>query len=136
METAANLAQKKIFILTYYKSFYILRQPQDLRKQVDLNIGTGGGEMTKDDLVTEVVKICKGDDLSKRLVSDIIDATFASIGKSIKKEKRFSYPAFGTFTVRNRKARIGRNPQTGAEIKIKASKTVGFKPAPTLKSSL
>ena len=41
--------------------------------------------MTKDDLVTVVVKSCKGDDLSKRLVSDVIDATFESIGKSIKK---------------------------------------------------
>ena len=92
--------------------------------------------MTKDELVTSVVKSCKGDELSKRLVSDIIDATFDIIGKSIKKEKRFAYPSFGTFTVRNRKARKGRNPQTGAEIKIKASKTVGFKPAPTLKSSL
>ena len=92
--------------------------------------------MTKDELVITVVKSCKGDDLSKRLVSDVIDATFDSIGKSIKKEKRFSYPAFGTFTIRNRKARKGRNPQTGEEIKIKASKTVGFKRAPTLKSSL
>ena len=92
--------------------------------------------MTKDELVITVVKSCKSDDLSKRLVSDVIDATFDSIGKSIKKEKRFSYPAFGTFTVRNRKARKGRNPQTGEEIKIKASKTVGFKPAPTLKSFL
>ena len=92
--------------------------------------------MTKDELVITVVKSCKGDDLSKRLVSDVIDATFDSIGKSIKKEKRFSYPVFGTFTVRNRKARKGRNPQTGEEIKIKASKTVRFKPAPTLKSSL
>ena len=92
--------------------------------------------MTKDELVSAVVKSCKGDDLTKRLVSDIIDATFETIGKSIKKEKRFAYPSFGTFTVRNRKARKGRNPQTGAEIKIKASKTVGFKPAPTLKSSL
>jgi DNA-binding protein HU-beta len=92
--------------------------------------------MTKDDLIISVVKTCKGDDLSKRLVADVIDAAFESIGKSIKKEKRFSYPAFGTFTVRNRKARKGRNPQTGEEIKIKASKTVGFKPAPSLKSSL
>ena len=96
----------------------------------------GTSTMTKDDLINTVVKTCKGDDLSKRLVSDVIDAAFESIGKSIKKEKRFSYPAFGTFTVRNRKARKGRNPQTGEEIKIKASKTVGFKPAPTLKSSL
>ena len=92
--------------------------------------------MTKDELVMAVIKSCKGDELSKRLVSDIIDATFENIGKSIKKDKRFSYPSFGTFTVRNRKARMGRNPQTGAEIKIKASKTVGFKPAPTLKGSL
>mgnify|MGYP004007161799 FL=1 len=92
--------------------------------------------MTKDELVTAVIKSCKGDELSKRLVSDIIDATFENVGKSIKKDKRFSYPSFGTFTVRNRKARMGRNPQTGAEIKIKASKTVGFKPAPTLKGSL
>ena len=42
----------------------------------------------------------------------------------------------GTFTVRNRKARKGRNPQTGATIKIKASKSVGFKPSPKLKGSL
>ena len=96
----------------------------------------GTNTVTKDDLINAVVKTCKGDDLSKRLVSDVIDAAFESIGKSIKKEKRFSYPAFGTFTVRNRKARKGRNPQTGEEIKIKASRTVGFKPAPTLKSSL
>ena len=96
----------------------------------------GTSTMTKDDLINTVVKTCKGDDLSKRLVSDVIDPAFEAIGKSIKKEKRFSYPAFGTFTVRNRKARKGRNPQTGEEIKIKASKTVGFKPAPTLKSSL
>ena len=54
----------------------------------------------------------------------------------IKKEKRFAYPGFGTFTVRARKARTGRNPQTGEAIKIKASKTVGFKPAPTLKNTL
>ena len=92
--------------------------------------------MTKDELISAVIKSCKGDDLTKRLVSDVIDATFENIGKSIKKEKRFAYPSFGTFTVRNRKARKGRNPQTGAEIKIKASKTVGFKPAPTLKGSL
>jgi len=92
--------------------------------------------MTKDELIIAVIKSCKGDELSKRLVSDIIDATFENVSKSVKKDKRFSYPSFGTFTVRNRKARMGRNPQTGAEIKIKASKTVGFKPAPTLKSSL
>ena len=92
--------------------------------------------MTKDELIVAVVKSCKGDDVSKRLAGDIVDATFQAIAKTVKKEKRFAMPGFGTFTVRNRKARKGRNPQTGEEIKIKASKTVGFKPAPTLKNSL
>jgi DNA-binding protein HU-beta len=92
--------------------------------------------MTKDELIVAVMKSCKSDDLSKRLTTDIIDNTFDAISKSIKKDKRFAYPSFGTFTVRNRKARAGRNPQTGEAIKIKASKTVGFKPSPTLKNSL
>ena len=92
--------------------------------------------MTKDDLINSVIKSCKDPNLSKRLTGDVLDAVFENISKAIKKEKRFAYPSFGTFTVRNRKARKGRNPQTGEEIKIKASKTVGFKPAPTLKTSL
>ena len=92
--------------------------------------------MTKDELIASVIKSCKDPNLSKRLTNDILDAAFDSIVKAIKKEKRFAYPGFGTFTVRSRKARKGRNPQTGEEIKIKASKTVGFKPSPTLKGSL
>jgi DNA-binding protein HU-beta len=92
--------------------------------------------MTKDELISAVIKKCEKDDLSKRLVGDIIDSAFSAIGKSVKKEKRFAYPSFGTFTVRSRKARTGRNPQTGEALKIKASKTVGFKPSPTLKNSL
>ena len=92
--------------------------------------------MTKADLIEAVMKSCKDDGLTKRLTGDIIDNAFSAISKSIKKDKRFSYPDFGTFTVRNRKARKGRNPQTGKEIKIKASKTVGFKPSPKLKGSL
>jgi len=92
--------------------------------------------MTKEQLIETVIKSCKGDDISKRLTEDVIDAAFKNIQKAIKRNKRFSYPGFGTFLVRNRKARKGRNPQTGAEIEIRASKTVGFKPAPKLKNSL
>ena len=92
--------------------------------------------MTKSDLIEAVMKSVKDDDLSKRLTADILDNTFSVISKSIKKEKRFSYPGFGTFNVKNRKARKGRNPQTGEELKIKASKSVGFKPSPKLKGSL
>jgi len=92
--------------------------------------------MTKEQLIETVIKSCKGDDISKRLTENVIDAAFKNIQKAIKRNKRFSYPGFGTFLVRNRKARKGRNPQTGAEIEIRASKTVGFKPAPKLKNSL
>ncbi|UCD85979.1 MAG: HU family DNA-binding protein, partial [Deltaproteobacteria bacterium] len=75
-------------------------------------------------------------DLSKAATEKLIDEAFSAIAGAIRKDKRFSYPGFGTFTVRSRKARTGRNPQTGATIHIKASKTVGFKPAPGLKDSL
>jgi DNA-binding protein HU-beta len=88
--------------------------------------------MTKADLIETVA--AKG--MTKKAASELVDALFVTIGKSIKKEGRFAYPGFGTWTVRSRKARKGRNPQTGAEIKIKASKTVGFKPAKELKSGL
>jgi len=89
--------------------------------------------MTKGDLVNAVAKSAK---ISKRAAGEAVDATFQGISRGIKKSKRFQVPGFGTFTVRSRKARVGRNPQTGAEINIKASRTVGFKPAPVLKKGL
>jgi DNA-binding protein HU-beta len=89
--------------------------------------------MTKQDLIEAV---SKSTGLSKRGAANAVDATIDSITKGIKKEKRLALSGFGTFTVRRRKARTGRNPRTGEEIKINASKTVGFKPAPALKTGL
>jgi DNA-binding protein HU-beta len=89
--------------------------------------------MTKADLI---VAVATQGTMTKKAAGGMVDVLFATIGKAIKKDGRFSYPGFGTWTVRSRKARKGRNPQTGAEIKIKASKTVGFKPARELKSGL
>jgi len=89
--------------------------------------------MTKGELIDAVAKSAK---ISKVAAGEALDATFESIAKAIKKSKRFQVPDFGTFTVRSRKARKGRNPQTGAAINIKASRTVGFKPAPVLKKGL
>ena len=51
-------------------------------------------------------------------------------------QQRFAYPEFGIWTVRTRKARNGRNPRTGAPIRIKASKTVSFRPAKSFKTKL
>jgi len=89
--------------------------------------------MTKGDLINAVAKAAK---VSKRAAGDAVDKTFSSVAKSIKKDKRFQMAGFGTFTVRSRKARKGRNPQTGAVLNIKASRTVGFKPAPILQKGL
>jgi DNA-binding protein HU-beta len=92
--------------------------------------------MTKAELVDEVVKASKNTNLSKKAAGEVLDIVFEAVGKAIKKDARFSFPGFGTFSVKKRAARKGRNPRTGAEIRIKASKTVGFKPAPGLKKSL
>lgn len=90
--------------------------------------------MTKAELIETVGKMHK--DLSKKAIAELMDNTFEQLARSLKKDGRFTYPGFGTFSVRKRKARTGRNPQNGAPIKIKASKTVGFKPAPTLKQTI
>jgi len=89
--------------------------------------------MTKQDLIEAV---SKATGLSKRGAAGAVDATITGIAKGIKKDKRLAISGFGTFTVRRRKSRTGRNPRTGEEITINATKTVGFKPAPALKADL
>jgi DNA-binding protein HU-beta len=90
-------------------------------------------EMTKQDLVEAVAK---STGLSKRGAAGAVEATIEGIAKGIRKDKRLALSGFGTFTVRRRKARTGRNPRTGEEITIGASKTVGFKAAPALKTGI
>lgn len=91
--------------------------------------------MTKAELIEAVAAKAEGQ-LTKKAAGEVVDTVFATLGKAIKKDGRFSYPGFGTWTVRTRKARKGRNPQTGQVITIKASKTVGFRPAKELKGAL
>jgi DNA-binding protein HU-beta len=67
---------------------------------------------------------------ANQVATDLVDA----IVKTMKKEGKFTLPSFGTFTVRKTKARKGKNPRTGEDIKIKAGKTVRFKASPTLKA--
>ncbi len=91
--------------------------------------------MTKAELIEKLQK-SSGKDMSKKALGEVVDEVFDLISKSVKKDKRFAYPGFGTFTLRKRAARVGRNPRTGEEIKIGPSKSVSFKPAPNFKSSL
>ena len=90
--------------------------------------------MTKAELIEKVQAEVQA--LNKKQTGELVDAIFEVVGKAIKEEGRFAYPQFGTFAVRERKARKGHNPRTGKEIKIPASKTVAFKPAPNLKEGL
>jgi len=90
--------------------------------------------MTKSDLISAITKEVHG--LSKKAIGDVVDACFTNLARGIKKDKRFTYPGFGTWTMKARKARKGVNPQTGQPISIKASKTCTFKPSLEFKKSL
>ena len=89
--------------------------------------------MTKADLIEAVAKEIGQ---PKRTVGRIIDATFDQIARSIKKEKRFWVPGFGTFSLRRRKARPGFNPRTHSPMTIPAARSIGFRAAPELKKGL
>lgn len=89
--------------------------------------------MSKAELIEHVAEQAG---LSKKAAGEAVDAVFDGIAKALKKEGSFTLIGFGGFAVRKRAARTGRNPQTGEEIKIKASKAVGFKASKTLNASL
>lgn len=90
--------------------------------------------MTKAELVDLICQKQPG--LTKKAGAELLDAVFDSVQQTIKADEKFSYPGFGTFTVRHRKARSGTDPRTKATIQIPASKTVGFKPAKSFKDAL
>jgi DNA-binding protein HU-beta len=73
---------------------------------------------------------------SKAAAERAVAAVFGGIRQGLKKKKTVQIVGFGTFSVRMRKARQGRNPQTGATITIRASKTVAFKAGKALKQSV
>lgn len=75
-------------------------------------------------------------DLSKADAGRAVDAAFEAITKALKKNDKVSLVGFGTFEVRKRAARTGRNPKTGETIKIKASKVPGFKAGKALKDAV
>ena len=91
--------------------------------------------MTKTQFIDQVAGSAEAD-MSKKDTEALLDAMFAVMGKAVRDEGRFSYPGFGVLKLQERGARTGRNPQTGAPVKIKASRTVVFRPAPALKDSL
>jgi len=88
--------------------------------------------MNKADLISEVAKVVG----TKKEAQAAVDCVFKSIPSAMKKGKPVTIAGFGSFKVTKRKARKGRNPKTGAEIKIKASKAPKFVASKTLKDFL
>lgn len=86
---------------------------------------------------TELIdRIAESADISKASAGRALDATIEAITDSLKQADPVALVGFGTFTVRERAARTGRNPQTGQPIQISAAKVPAFKPGKALKDAL
>jgi len=75
-------------------------------------------------------------DSSAAATDRAVNALLEIISDTLKKGESLALPGFGTFEVRERAARSGRNPQTGEELKIAASKVAAFKPGAALKAAV
>ena len=88
--------------------------------------------MNKGDLVKEVAKVVS----TKKEARAAVDCVFSTITKALKKKDTVTLIGFGTFKVAKRKARKGKHPGTGEEIKIKAKKVAKFVPGKALKDAV
>lgn len=89
--------------------------------------------MNKGDLVEKIAEVSG---LTKKDAEASVNAFIDTIQNALKKNEKVAIAGFGTFDVSNRKARTGRNPQTGEEIKIAASKSPKFKAGKSFKDML
>lgn len=89
--------------------------------------------MNKSELIEQIASSA---DISKAKAGAALDAVVDSITGALKKGDSVSLVGFGTFSVKERAARTGRNPQTGATIQIKAAKVPGFKAGKALKDAV
>ena len=89
--------------------------------------------MNKSELVAAVAEKAE---VSKKDAAAAIEAVFEVIGDELQKKEKVQLIGFGTFQTSERKARTGRNPQTGAEIKIAATTLPAFKPGKALKEKV
>ncbi|MAZ79548.1 MAG: DNA-binding protein HU [Gammaproteobacteria bacterium] len=89
--------------------------------------------MNKSELIDA---IAKSTDSNKAEAGRALEAVLGAITSTLQSGEKVTIPGFGTFEVRHRNARMGRNPQTGESIQIKASNTPGFKAGKALKDAL
>ena len=101
--------------------------------QLMVSILEGGVGMNKTDLINAVAE---KSELSKKDATQAVDSVFEAITDSLTEGEKVQLIGFGNFEVRERSARKGRNPQTGEEIDIPASKVPAFKPGKALKDAV
>ena len=89
--------------------------------------------MNKSELIDAIAASA---DIPKAAAGRALDAMIDSISDALKEGDQVSLVGFGTFLVKERSARTGRNPQTGAPIEIKAAKVPSFKPGKALKDAV
>ncbi len=89
--------------------------------------------MNKGDLIS---KIAENANMTKAQATEALNTVLDSIGTALKEGDKVTLIGFGTFSVSEREARTGRNPQTGATINISAKKVVKFKPGKELSDSV
>jgi DNA-binding protein HU-beta len=89
--------------------------------------------VNKSELINEVAEAA---DIPKAQAGKAVDAMFDALTNALSNGDQVTLVGFGTFSVRERAARSGRNPQTGQTIEIKASKNVGFKAGKQLKDAV
>jgi nucleoid DNA-binding protein len=88
--------------------------------------------MNKGDLINEVANLVS----TKKQAQDVVDCVFSAVTDALKKNEPVQIAGFGSFKTAKREARTGRNPQTGAEIKIEARMVPKFVPAKALKEAV
>jgi DNA-binding protein HU-beta len=111
-----------------------LRQPsRPAQHTLHSSISKEGPFVNKTELVEHIAKHA---DISKAAATRALDSTIAAIRTTLKKGGTVSLVGFGSFAVSKRPARKGRNPRTGAEIKIKAAKVPKFRPGKALKDAV
>jgi DNA-binding protein HU-beta len=89
--------------------------------------------LNKTELVSSVAEKAE---ITKKEAEKVVGAVFASVEEALAKGDKVQLVGFGTFEVKQRAARIGRNPKTGEEINIPATKVPSFKPGKSLKENV
>jgi DNA-binding protein HU-beta len=109
--------------------------PRDANIRIPLRQSLPEGEpfVNKTELIEHIARQA---DISKAAASRALEAMIGGVKTSLKKNSTVSLVGFGTFSVGRRAARSGRNPRTGAAIKIKAAKVPKFRPGKALKDAL